>query len=121
PAQAPFGEIDLSPGDAGVGRAEERVQILSVPAEPGEPEERDQRVPERRAAERNPPLGGVWDAERPEDRVERRAVALEGRADHADSFEVGPAPPDLEHGLAHQLERAAGSRALEKADRARER
>ena len=50
-AQPPFEEVDVRAREAGEGRAEERVEVAAAALLPGEAEQREQRLPERRLAE----------------------------------------------------------------------
>src|SRR5207248_8157374 len=90
PAEPPFDEVDARPRQAREGRAEEGEEVAAAALEPREPEQRQERVAERRLPEPEPVLDGGGHAEGRERRLERRAPALERRAD--DGAPVGRSP-----------------------------
>ena len=69
-------------------------------------------------ARRTSPSTRVRDAERAERGLERRAQAVDARADDADALRRRAAAEQREQLLADELERAARARALEEANRA---
>ena len=97
------------------------VELGPLAVEPTEPEEGEQRVPERRRAERDAALERHRDAERAEGRLEREPHALDGRADDRDLLRRDPAADETEHLVGDELERAARAGALEEAERRVER
>ena len=104
--------------EPGVRRAQEREQVAPPPVEPGVAQQREQRLPERRLAEPQPPFERVGHAERREGRVERRAPALERRADDRDLVRRRAVAQQREDLVRDELERAADAGALEEAQRA---
>ena len=84
PAEPPFDEVHRSSLEPRVGRAEEREEIAALSAAPDEAQQREQRAPERGLA-RRPACSIACGTPSRERRLERRAPALRGLADHADS------------------------------------
>ncbi len=107
-------------GQPGERRAQEGVEVVAVSAEPLEAEEREQRAAESGLAETNAPLERVRDAQPAECRLERRADAVECRADEHDLLRRDPRAQQVEQLLGDELERAALPCAFEEADRALE-
>ena len=120
-AQPPFEEVDVRAREAGEGRAEERVEVAAAALLPGEAEQRQQGLPERRLAEPEPALDGEGDAERAEHRLDRGARALDGRDHERDLLQRDAGGGELPNLLRDELERAARAGRLEEADRAVER
>ena len=120
-AQTAFGEVDARPSDARVRRAEKGVQLAPAAPEPGEAEQREQRVPERRRREAQPRLDRERDAERRERRLERCPPALDRRDDDRDRLGRRAVAQQTEQLVADELDRAPGPGALEEADGAADR
>ena len=121
PAQPALGEIDAGARDAGVRRAQERVELVSPRAGPGEAQQREQRVAERRRRQANAAVDRVRDAGRPEGGLERRAPAVDAGDDERDLLGRHAVAQQVEHLVGDELERAARARALEEADGAGDR
>ena len=78
-AQPPLEEVDVRAGEAGVGRAEEGVELAPAALLPLEAEQREQRLPERRLAEPDAALDRERDPERAEHRLERTRASARPR------------------------------------------
>ena len=117
-AQPALEEVDVVARQPRVRRAQEGEQVAPLPVEPGVAQQREQRLPERRLAEPQPPFERVGHAERGEGRVERRAPAVERRADDRDLVRRRAVPQQREDLVRDELERAADAGALEEAQRA---
>ena len=65
--------VSRGPRKARVRRAEEAEQVTAALAPPQEAKRREERVPEGRLPKPSPPLDGVRDSRRREDRLEGRA------------------------------------------------
>ena len=97
------------------------VELRPLAVEPTEPEEGEQRVPERRRAERDAALERQRDAKRAEGRLEREPQALDGRAHDRDLLRGNPAADEAEHLVGDELQRAARPGPLEEPERRVER
>ena len=115
PAQAALDPVDVPARDAGVRRAEVRVQLGSLPAQPGKAEQGEQGVPERGCPQSDATLERERDAERAERRLERQPDTLDGRADDGDLVRGDAGPHEAEDLVRDELERSSPTRALEEA------
>src|SRR5262249_48864311 len=88
-AQATLEEIRLRPRHARERRAQEAVELAPAAAEPDEAEQAEQRTAVRRLRQAAARRDRDRDAERAEAGLERRAPALERRADDRDSLGRG--------------------------------
>src|SRR5207253_11387658 len=120
-AEPSLDEVDARARQARVRAAQGSDQLAPAAAGPREAEEREERVAERRLCKPAPLFELVRDAERAEHGLERRAPALERRADDADAFGRRARANEREQLLADHLERAARAGTLEKANGAVER
>ena len=116
PAQPALDEVDVAALEARERRAEEREELAARPAEPREAQERRQRLAERRLRDAHLAVDRVRDAERAERGLERRAHAVDARADDADLLRRRSGAEQREQLFADELERAARAGALEEAD-----
>ena len=114
-AQAPLEEVDVLPREARVGRAEEGVEVAAAAAEPREPQDAEQRLPEWNPVEARVGLERIRDPERPERRLERRLPALERGADDPDLFRRHAGAQEREQLVADDLESTARPGSLEEA------
>ena len=121
PAQPAFEEVDVAAAEPGVRRPQEGEELATRAVAPGEAEQREQRLAERRRRQARPRLDRDGNAERAECRLDRRARALERRADDRDLLRGDAVADELEHGLGDELERGATAGSLEEAHRAVER
>ena len=117
PAQPPFEVVDVGARQPGEGRAQEAVQIVPTAGEPVEAQEREQRLAERRLADPEPALDRVRHVERRQCGLELCALAFDARADEKDLLGLRAGSDQLQHLVRDELERAAGSRSFEEADR----
>src|SRR5262249_59535372 len=76
--------VDAGPRNPGEGGVKEVVEVAAAALLPSEAKEREQRLPELRLVEPDAALDRVRNAERPERRLQRRAVSLHARADERD-------------------------------------
>ena len=113
PAQAALDPVDVPARDAGVRRAQVRVQLRSLAAQPGEAEQGEQRVPERGRPQSDATLERERDAERAERRLEREPDALDRRADDRDLLRGDAGAHEAEDLVRDELERSSPTRALE--------
>src|SRR5581483_7839273 len=88
---------------------------------PGEAEQREERVPERRRGETHAPFDRERDLEGREHRLDGYPPALERRDDERDLLGRDAAAEQCEHLVADELERGARAGAFEEAERAVER
>ena len=114
--QPSLDEVDGAPLQSGEGRAEVGEEIAPRAAEPREAQHRGKRMTERRLREPHLAVDRVRDTEGGERGLQRRAAALDARADDPDRLRRNPRAQQREQLLADQLERAAGARAFEEAD-----
>ena len=84
PRSRPSTKSTFAPLDAGERRAEEAEELAARAAEPREAQQRGQRLAERRLVDANLAVDRIRDAERAERGLERRANAVDARADDAD-------------------------------------
>ena len=119
-AKPPLEEVDVRAGEAREGRSQVRVEVAPAALLPGEAEQCEQRLPERRLREPHAPLDREGDPERGERRVDRRPPALERGHDDRDLLQRGACVRQLADLLRDELERAPASRSLEEAQRALE-
>ena len=118
--QASFGEVDLMPRQPGKRRAEEREQRGTVGAQPREAEQRTERRAVGGAREPGPTLEPVGDAGGAEGRLEKPCVTVEARADDGERLGLRTSAQQVEELVRDQLQRAAGARAFEEANRTAE-
>lgn len=121
PAQPPLEEVDVRAGEAGEGRAEVAVEIAPPATLPGEAEEREQRLAERRLPEAHATLDRVRDAEGAERGLHRSTRALERGHDEGDLLRRGAGRSEVADLLRDELEGSPRACALEEADRTLER
>ena len=121
PRSRPSAKSTLERADPRVRRAQEGVQLAPAAARPGELQQREQRMSERRRREPRPRLDRERDLEHGEHGLERLAPALDRRNDHGDLL-GGRAGPKLgEDVIADELDRPAQAGTCEEADRAGDR
>ena len=118
PAQAPLDEVGVGAAEPRVRGAHEAEQLPAAAAEPRVAEQREERVPVRGLGDLQRGVERVRDAERAECRLERRADAVERRADDEDLVGSGAAAHELQDLVRDELERCARAGALEEANRA---
>ena len=119
-AQASLEEVHVGAGQPSVRGPEERKEVAARAVAPGEPEQGEERLPERGCPEPWSPFDREGDAERAERRLERRPGALERRADDRDLLGCEAVPDEIEDRLGEQFEGRAAPRTLEKANGAAE-
>src|SRR5262249_51249830 len=119
PPEPALDVVDARAGEARVRGAEECEELLAAAPRPREPEQRRERVADRRRAEASPHLDRVRDAEAPEGGLERRPEALRGGHDERDLLRDDAVAEEREHLARDELERVPGARAPEEAHRAR--
>ena len=120
-AEPALHEVDAAAPQARERRAQVAKELRTVSTGPGEPEQRQQCLAERRLRQARRRVDRIRDPEGRERRRERRAPALLRRDDDADLVGRDPVAEQLEDRLAHELERATGSGPLEEPDRSLQR
>ena len=90
-AQPALEVVDVIAPEARVARAQEPVEIAAVAVLPLEPQQREKRAAVWRLVEPQAPLERERDPQRPQDRLERRAPAVEGRDDDRNLLRRGAA------------------------------
>ena len=83
--------VDVSPGQAGEGRAQESVQVGAPAFAPLEAQEREERLAERRLADADSALDRIRHLERRKERSRLRSMAFDARADEEDLLGRVPA------------------------------
>ena len=117
-AQTALEEVDVPAREPGVRRAQEREQVAPLAVQPRVAQQAQKRLAERRLAEPHPALDRVRNAESDERGVERRAPAVDRRADDGDLLGRRARAQEREHLVGEQLERPAQACALEEPERA---
>jgi hypothetical protein len=103
--------------EAGERRAQEAVEVVPPPALPLEAQEREQRLPEGRLADPDPPLDRVGHPERGEGGLELGPLPLDARADDEDLLGPGAGPDQAQRLVGDELERAARAGPFEEPNR----
>src|SRR5918994_2671271 len=116
-AQPALEKVDAVAWKARIRRAQEGEEVASLSAVREEAQEPEQRVAERRAAERHRPLERVRDAEGAEDSLERGAPPLDVGGYDCDPLGRFSCPKEREDLVGDELERAARACTLEEANR----
>src|SRR5262249_49922107 len=104
-AEPSFDEVDAPALETRVRRTKEREQLGAIAPKPGEPEQREQRGPERRLTEPQPLLHRNRQTEGGEHGVERCTPSFDGVADNGDRLRVGAGADQRNDLLRDELER----------------